>query len=217
MTSRYRTLADSLRLQLQTGAYRPGQRLPGELALRRQHVVSRQTVREALFLLADEGLIVPRKGSGWWVVEHAALAQGRPRCVGFPTDPADPVSQHLLAGLREILEPQGFIVRVVPVARAEVGAGDLRAADGLSAVVFRCSRLDGALRREALSLGVPCIGMDCAEHELFDTVAGEGDSVGAWLDLGRTAAARLVARFLIPHLPPTVSRLGTHAAATLTA
>lgn len=59
----YRDLAEELR-DLVTGLA-PGDRLPSEADLVRQHKVSRQTVRYALTALANEGLIISGQGRGW--------------------------------------------------------------------------------------------------------------------------------------------------------
>ncbi|MBF6089837.1 GntR family transcriptional regulator [Nocardia cyriacigeorgica] len=58
-----RRVADILRQQIHTGAF--AETLPGEQALAAEHQASRNTVREALALLQDEGLIAraPRVGT----------------------------------------------------------------------------------------------------------------------------------------------------------
>ncbi|WP_369028626.1 GntR family transcriptional regulator, partial [Nocardia farcinica] len=58
-----RRVADILRQQIHTGAF--ADTLPGEQDLAAEHQASRNTVREALALLQDEGLIArtPRVGT----------------------------------------------------------------------------------------------------------------------------------------------------------
>jgi len=53
----YEQLADVLRERIQAGALREGDRLPSELSLAQQAGVSRSTVREALRMLQEAGLI----------------------------------------------------------------------------------------------------------------------------------------------------------------
>jgi DNA-binding FadR family transcriptional regulator len=60
----YEQAADQLRDLIVSGRLRPGGRLPSESALARELGVSRATVREALRLLAAQGLIRTAKGSG---------------------------------------------------------------------------------------------------------------------------------------------------------
>lgn len=64
MASKYQLLADRLREELARNSGRPGYKLPTEQELSRQYHLSRQTVRHALALLAEEGLIQRRQGSG---------------------------------------------------------------------------------------------------------------------------------------------------------
>ena len=63
---RYLELADELRSQVARGGYRDGT-LPSEAELGRAHEVSRVTVRRALELLRDEGVVTSRQGAGWFV------------------------------------------------------------------------------------------------------------------------------------------------------
>lgn len=61
---RYLTLADTLRDRIAGGLTGP---LASEAELGREYGVSRVTVRRALELLRDEGLVTARRGVGWFV------------------------------------------------------------------------------------------------------------------------------------------------------
>jgi DNA-binding GntR family transcriptional regulator len=61
---RYRQLADELISEIRGGRLRVGQSLPGELELAEKFGVSRHTVREALRMLGDLGLIERHQGIG---------------------------------------------------------------------------------------------------------------------------------------------------------
>ncbi len=63
-TPKYRQLADELRRQIRAYQLLPGQVLPTEPELAAAYGFSRQTVREALALLRNEGLILSGKGRG---------------------------------------------------------------------------------------------------------------------------------------------------------
>nr|WP_281278703.1 winged helix-turn-helix domain-containing protein [Micromonospora pisi] len=90
----YRQLADLLRATVAT--LPAGARLPSELAIRQTHGVGRDTVRSALRLLRDEGLVEVRSGYGWLVrgpverirvrVPRGATAYGRPATPEEQTD-----------------------------------------------------------------------------------------------------------------------------------
>lgn len=74
--TRYREVADALRSSIaEGGIYGVGARLPTESELCEQFGVSRHTVREALRLLQDAGMIEPRKGSGSRVVRTTPAAR----------------------------------------------------------------------------------------------------------------------------------------------
>ncbi len=64
---RYRTIADDLRRQLAGGELAAGAVLPSEADLAGSYGVSRVTVRKALEVLRDDGLVDSRQGFGWFV------------------------------------------------------------------------------------------------------------------------------------------------------
>lgn len=64
MAPKYQSIADSLRQEIETGVYSSKQLLPTEHLLCQRFQISRQTVRRALSVLEDEGLITRRQGSG---------------------------------------------------------------------------------------------------------------------------------------------------------
>lgn len=63
----YQQLADALRREIAEGRYRVGDRIPSEEALCERFGVSRITVRAAIDLLADAGLLRRRQGKGTFV------------------------------------------------------------------------------------------------------------------------------------------------------
>lgn len=60
-------LAERLAAQIESGALRPGDRLPTEFALAETHGVSRTVVREAVHQLKSRALLRSRQGSGVFV------------------------------------------------------------------------------------------------------------------------------------------------------
>ena len=63
----YKSIADRLRLRLNSSDYTVGSPLPGEKALAKEFGVARMTVRKALDLLVGWGLVERRHGSGTFV------------------------------------------------------------------------------------------------------------------------------------------------------
>lgn len=58
----YRALADALRDEITAGRYAPGARFPSERDLQQRFGLARDTVRAAVAILRDEGLVVVRHG-----------------------------------------------------------------------------------------------------------------------------------------------------------
>lgn len=63
---RYLAIADDLRRQLTSGELPAGRLLPSESELGRAYAASRVTVRRALDVLREEGLVDARQGFGWF-------------------------------------------------------------------------------------------------------------------------------------------------------
>ena len=64
---KYLQVADILRKEIAEGIFRDGQTLMTEEELRQRFNVSRQTIRQAIALLEDDGLVDRRRGSGTYV------------------------------------------------------------------------------------------------------------------------------------------------------
>lgn len=71
---RYREIARDLTMRIADGAFDATGMLPAEAQLAATYEVSRGTVRNALVLMARQGAIAPRRGSGW-LVHTTALSQ----------------------------------------------------------------------------------------------------------------------------------------------
>ena len=63
----YRHIADDLRAQMKDGKLKPNDKLPTEGDLSEKYEASRNTVREAIRRLTDEGLLESRPGQGTFV------------------------------------------------------------------------------------------------------------------------------------------------------
>jgi GntR family transcriptional regulator len=67
---RYQHIADVLRGRVTDGQYAPGHVLPSEAELGAEFGVSRVTVRRALEVLRDGGVVDARQGFGWFVAQE---------------------------------------------------------------------------------------------------------------------------------------------------
>ena len=70
---RYRQIAEELRLAITGHAYGPGGKLPSEGALAERYEVSRGTIRQALMLLRQDGLVTSRRGTRRVVLDDAPV------------------------------------------------------------------------------------------------------------------------------------------------
>jgi len=80
--TRYGELVSYVRARIYDQTFAPGMRLPTEMALAHEHHISRSTVRQALDLLEQEGLVERIQGSGTFVRQrptqgHADLDRSR--------------------------------------------------------------------------------------------------------------------------------------------
>jgi GntR family transcriptional regulator len=123
--TRYQAIADDLRGRIGAGEFAAGRLLPSESELSDSFAASRVTVRRALDVLRDEGLLDSRQGFGWFVA-------------------ADPLRQSLarLGTIESQLEAEG-----VPSARRVIDfrfvAAPARAREVLGvATVLRVRRIN---------------------------------------------------------------------------
>ena len=64
---RYQTIAEDLRRRVSLGEFAAGRLLPSESELSGSYAASRITIRRALDVLREEGLVDARQGFGWFV------------------------------------------------------------------------------------------------------------------------------------------------------
>lgn len=72
---KYRAVADALRKRIAAGEFSKGGKLPTERDLRPEYGVSLATVRQALGVLRDEGLLESRVGSGWFLTQWQPIVR----------------------------------------------------------------------------------------------------------------------------------------------
>lgn len=103
MAVKYMTLLNELHTDIRMGVYRQTGRLPTEMQLAKMYGVSRQTVRRALGILAEEGLIERRQGSGSRLLDAPAIWAGNNVAViaTFMDDYIFPTLLHHIQGVME--------------------------------------------------------------------------------------------------------------------
>ena len=108
MTPKYQAIADSLRQEIESGLYRDRGLLPTEQALCRHFGISRQTVRRALTVLEEEGLITRRQGSGSHLRVRPKSKEARTFVIAvLTTYISDYILPHILRGVESVLAANG--------------------------------------------------------------------------------------------------------------
>jgi len=107
---KYIHLANWLRAGIREGRQRPGDKLHSENTLCRMFSLSRQTVRQAIGILEQEGLVVRRRGSGTYVSrpgERPDTAASRIVAVVI-TYPDSYIFPAIIQGIERVLSAQGY-------------------------------------------------------------------------------------------------------------
>lgn len=119
-------VAATLSARIASGEYPQGSRMPAERQLAASLGVARNTVREALDLLAGQGLVARRAGAGSFVTDPQGRDDGAP--VAAATGPL-----HLQV-MRGILEPEMVRLAIINMPPAAI--------DQLAATVTRMTQTD---------------------------------------------------------------------------
>ncbi len=105
----YVQASEAYRSLLRSGNYAPGDRLPSEIELSQQWGISRPTLREALRLLEEEGMIVRRHGVGTFVAAPQPMIDA---------------GLEVLESIDRMAERRGLTTQMQDLAISERTAGD---------------------------------------------------------------------------------------------
>lgn len=111
MEAKYRQLAETLKKQLENDIQQGIYKLPTEKELCTQYQVSRQTVRQALLLLSQEGLIARKQGSGSYATGLLPDAEKNHVAILLSSD-TEYIFPALLGDLKTFLSNEGFSISV---------------------------------------------------------------------------------------------------------
>jgi DNA-binding GntR family transcriptional regulator len=130
----YRRIADELRARIDSGELPPGAQVPTQQELVEQYGVARMTVRQALKVLENDGLVVSRRPQGLFVRDRAKMTY-RPQAE-FQRAPSDVMDRFMAAITSEGRSPSQTIEVSLVNAPAEV-AQRLRVQVGATIVARR--------------------------------------------------------------------------------
>lgn len=137
----YAQIASTVRDRIMAADLLPGDQLDSEASLAEQYGVSRVTVARALEVLAREGLLVRRQGSGTFVA-RPPLARPLSELTGFSEHVRGlglAAGQRLLDFTRTVVEPatEDSLLAALPVGTTVVVVRRLRTVDGAPAALHR--------------------------------------------------------------------------------
>lgn len=107
---KYLIVADTLRREIADGVFCDGQTLMTEEELRFRFNVSRQTVRQAIALLEDDGLVDRRRGSGTYVRHGPRRHQGSINIGVITTYITDYIFPSIVGGIESVLNENGCVM-----------------------------------------------------------------------------------------------------------
>ena len=109
---KYLQVADILRGEIADGVFRDGQTLMTEEELRFRFNVSRQTIRQAIALLEDDGLVDRRRGSGTYVRHGPRKRQGTIHVGVVTTYITDYIFPYIVQGIESVLNENGAVMNL---------------------------------------------------------------------------------------------------------
>ena len=110
MEPKYQSVAESLRHDIASGMYHDGEALLTEAELKLKFGVSRQTVRQAISLLENDGLVLRRRGSGTYVNHGARKHNGELNVGVITTYITDYIFPSIVRGIESILSAENCIM-----------------------------------------------------------------------------------------------------------
>ncbi len=109
---KYLQVADILRKEIADGVFRDGQTLMTEEELRFRFDVSRQTIRQAIALLEEDGLVDRRRGSGTYVRHGPRRRQGTIHVGVVTTYITDYIFPSIVSGIESVLNENGVVMNL---------------------------------------------------------------------------------------------------------
>ena len=199
--SKYSEIAEVLKKEISDGMYSKIGRLPTEYDLVSRFGVSRQTVRQAIGSLKNDGFVYQIQGSGTYVSTDRAL-HGRPQSAFknvfiICTYISEYIFPRIVSGIESTLNGTGYRINIAATGnKVELERKILRdviklgECDGLivegSKTGFPNPNI--SLYHEIEKLGIPVVFLHCTYQELPDSVVvGMDDKAG-----GKIASQKLI-------------------------
>lgn len=110
---KYLVLANNLRLDILSGKYQSGQKLPSENDLSKELGLSRQTIRQAVGTLAQEGIVERRQGSGTYIALSEREKKQPTKNIGIISTYMDGyIFPAIIKGIDAVLIENGYMMQL---------------------------------------------------------------------------------------------------------
>lgn len=111
--AKYVQVIQWLKLQIEGGAFAPGERIPSENEMASIFSLSRQTVRHAVSVLEEEGILTRIKGSGTYVSDNCYTDLAKRTRIGVVTTYVDSyIFPKTIQGIEKTLASHGYTVQI---------------------------------------------------------------------------------------------------------
>ena len=188
--SKYKEISGVLREEILSGRYDAAGKLPTEYELVSRFSVSRQTVRQAISCLRNDGYLYQIQGSGTYVSKSGPKRQDRTskRVMVISTYISDYIFPSIIRGIEKELSAAGIQVSIAAtgnridlerkILQNIIDTGDV---DGIIAEGTKTGfpNPNISLYRRIKEMGIPLIFLHCSYPELDDAVVvGMNDMAG---------------------------------------
>ncbi|MCO5966795.1 aminotransferase-like domain-containing protein [Actinoallomurus soli] len=198
-------LAQELRAEV--ARLRPGDRLPSSRSLMSRYQVSPVTVSRAIRLLAAEGLVVARPGSGTYVAERLRPA---------PAEPADLDWQAVALGDRTV-DAEGVVGLLTPAPESVIALSGGYLAPALQPVRALATAAARAARRPDAWERPPLPGLRDLREWFARTAGGDVTAADVTITSGGQSSISLILRALLPPGAPLLVESPTYLGALASA
>ncbi|MCR5343884.1 MAG: GntR family transcriptional regulator [Butyrivibrio sp.] len=110
--AKYQEVIDWIQKQVSSGALTPGSKIPSENDLCVQFNISRQTVRHAIGILVQEGILTAERGSGTYVTDERVQTGERSRIAVITTYVDSYIFPKTIQGIESKLRELGYTVQL---------------------------------------------------------------------------------------------------------
>ena len=196
---KYLLVADTLRREIAKGIFLDGQTLMTEEELRVRFNVSRQTVRQAIALLEDDGLVDRRRGSGTYVRHGPRRRQGIVHVGVVCTYITDYIFPTIVQGIEQTLNSAGAVMSLSATyndPKTERSILERMLSGQVDGLIIEGARTATGSPNEDLFMrfaerNIPVLfingyypGLDAIPHVVMDDYAGGKMAAGTALDRG---------------------------------